>query len=92
MPTPKVFSHPHPPKLISYFPFKAMNLLSRMLEFDPSRRCTVEEALAHPYLSSLHDPNDEPDCKDHFLFDFEMEKLTGPIVKGEVIYYLFWWF
>eukprot|EP01107_Rhizomastix_libera_P018105 TRINITY_DN905_c1_g6_i1.p1 TRINITY_DN905_c1_g6~~TRINITY_DN905_c1_g6_i1.p1 ORF type:complete len:479 (+),score=141.71 TRINITY_DN905_c1_g6_i1:37-1437(+) len=60
---------------------QAMNLLSRMLEFDPSRRCTVEEALAHPYLSSLHDPNDEPDCKDHFLFDFEMEKLTGPIVK-----------
>jgi serine/threonine protein kinase len=29
------------------------------LEFDPSKRITVEEALAHPYLSAYHDEDDE---------------------------------
>lgn len=33
----------------------AMDLLSKMLTFHPNKRITVEEALAHPYLKSLHD-------------------------------------
>lgn len=37
----------------------AIDLLERMLVFDPSKRITVEEALAHPYLATLHDPNEE---------------------------------
>ena len=32
----------------------AVELLDRMLVFDPNKRITVEEALAHPYLQSLH--------------------------------------
>lgn len=34
----------------------ALDLLRRMLAFNPKKRCTVEEALAHPYLEGLHDP------------------------------------
>jgi mitogen-activated protein kinase 1/3 len=30
-----------------------------MLEFDPFKRITVEEALAHPYLAQYHDESDE---------------------------------
>ena len=30
-----------------------------MLQFDPSRRIDVDEALKHPYLMPLHDPTDE---------------------------------
>ncbi len=31
----------------------AMDLLLRMLAFDPQRRCTAEEALVHEYLVDL---------------------------------------
>ena len=38
----------------------ACSLLQSMLTFAPHRRITVEQALCHPYLALLHDPNDEP--------------------------------
>lgn len=38
----------------------ALDLIARLLVFDPARRCTVEEALAHPYLAQFHDPDNEP--------------------------------
>lgn len=31
----------------------AVHLLSRLLSFDPSRRCSAEEALAHEYLTAV---------------------------------------
>lgn len=36
------------------------DLLDKMLVFNPNKRITVEMALEHPYLASLHDPQDEP--------------------------------
>lgn len=36
--------------------------MKRMLVFDPRKRITVDEALEHPWLASLHDLNDEPTC------------------------------
>lgn len=38
----------------------AVDLLGRMLQFDPRRRISVEEALAHPWLAQLHDEAAEP--------------------------------
>jgi len=50
-----------------------------MLTFDPKRRITVEEALAHPYLAALHCPDDEPTTTPVSAYDFEFEiyDLTG---------------
>ena len=39
--------------------FQAIDLLKKLLTFDPSKRITVEEALNHPYLQALHCPEDE---------------------------------
>lgn len=39
---------------------KGLDLLDKLLCFVPSKRITVEEALAHPYLDQYYDPNDEP--------------------------------
>jgi mitogen-activated protein kinase 7 len=50
----------------------ALDLLDRMLAFDPSRRISVEAALEHPYLAIWHDASDEPDCPTTFDFDFEV--------------------
>ena len=38
----------------------AVDLLGRMLQFDPRRRISVEQALAHPWLAQLHDEAAEP--------------------------------
>ncbi|EIE86117.1 MAP kinase [Rhizopus delemar RA 99-880] len=50
----------------------AIDLLNKLLEFDPSKRITVEEALAHPYLSAYHDEDDEPTHSQTFDFSFEV--------------------
>ncbi|KAK4359605.1 hypothetical protein RND71_021834 [Anisodus tanguticus] len=63
----------------------AIDLVEKMLTFDPRRRITVEDALAHPYLTSLHDISDEPICMTPFSFDFEQHALTEEQMK-ELIY------
>lgn len=56
-------------------PLDALDLMRKMLEIHPKKRMSVEEALAHPFLSQLHSPNDEPVAEALFDFTFEREKL-----------------
>lgn len=41
---------------------EALDLLEKLLIFNPKKRISVTDALNHPYLKLYHDPNDEPDC------------------------------
>lgn len=50
----------------------ALDLLNRLLAFDPSSRISVEEALEHRYLQIWHDASDEPPCPTTFDFAFEV--------------------
>lgn len=59
----------------------ALDLLDRMLAFDPSSRISVEQALEHPYLQIWHDASDEPDCPTTFNFDFEVVDDVGDMRK-----------
>ncbi|KAF5388652.1 hypothetical protein D9757_004811 [Collybiopsis confluens] len=45
---------------------QALDLLKRMLSFDPDERITIPEALEHPWLASYHDIADEPECTKPF--------------------------
>lgn len=40
----------------------ALALLAQLLQFDPRKRLSAAVALAHPYLSVLHELNSEPDA------------------------------
>ena len=40
-------------------PSDAIDLLSRMLQFNPTKRITIAEALKHPYLTQFHNPKEE---------------------------------
>ncbi|XP_043696614.1 mitogen-activated protein kinase homolog NTF6-like [Telopea speciosissima] len=62
-------------------PRLAIDLAEKMLVFDPSKRITVDEALNHPYLSSLHEINEEPICPSPFVFDFEQSSLDEEDIK-----------
>ena len=59
----------------------ALDLLDKMLAFDPSSRISVEQALEHPYLHIWHDASDEPDCPTTFNFDFEVVDEVGEMRK-----------
>lgn len=49
----------------------AINLLEHMLNYNPKKRITVNNALKHSYLNIWHDPDDEPICSHKFDFCFE---------------------
>lgn len=48
----------------------ALDLLNKLLVFDPDKRLTVTQALKHPYLSELHFEEDEPTCDSLDMQDF----------------------
>ena len=67
----------------------ALDLLEKLLAFNPVKRITVEEALKHPYLEPYHDPEDEPTAapipEEFFDFDKMKDNLTKEQLK-QLIY------
>ena len=56
----------------------AIDLIDKLLEFDPSRRLTAEQALAHPYLRKLSNPACEPLSDVYVMTDqFEISAWKG---------------
>ena len=60
---------------------KALDLLEKMLTFNPHKRIVVEEALAHPYLEQYYDPADEPVAEEPFRFEMELDDLPKEKLK-----------
>ena len=69
------------------FPKEAHDLLDKMLDLNPVTRIKVDEALQHPFLESMHDPEDEPVFEGAIDFAFEedptlnLDKLKRLILK-----------
>lgn len=66
----------------------ALDLLEKLLAFNPVKRITVEEALRHPYLEPYHDPEDEPTAnpipEEFFDFDKNKDSLTKEELKRKI--------
>ncbi|KAI3386009.1 hypothetical protein SNEBB_009329 [Seison nebaliae] len=54
---------------------EGINLLDKLLLFDPRKRLTACEALSHPYLSVYHDESDEPIAPSKFQDPYEDKNL-----------------
>ena len=52
-----------------------MDLLNKLLTFDPAHRLTVTQALEHPFLSAYHDLEDEPESPEKFDKWRDVERL-----------------
>ena len=61
-----------------------VDIISRMLTWDPSKRITADEAVEHPYFEKLHDPFDEPVTYPIDDFDFERSDVTMEQMRREV--------
>ncbi|KAI8913484.1 kinase-like domain-containing protein [Gorgonomyces haynaldii] len=61
-----------------------LDLIDKLLTFDPSKRINAEDALKHPYLSNYHVPDDEPSHPYKFDFGFEQAN-TIPEIKQLIV-------
>lgn len=64
----------------------AVDLLEKMLVLDTDKRITASEALAHPYFSQYHDPEDEPEAEPYDQ-SFESRELEIEEWKSKLAYY-----
>ncbi|TXG59709.1 hypothetical protein EZV62_014282 [Acer yangbiense] len=62
----------------------AIDLLQRMLVFEPSKRITVTEALQHPYMSGLYDPRCNPPAQ--VPIDLEIDENVGEQMIREMMW------
>lgn len=62
----------------------ALDLLSKMLKFNPVKRYTVEQCLAHPYFEELHSDDSEPVCESTFDWSFDNFKPTKEKIQGMI--------
>ena len=54
----------------------ALDLLEKMLTFNPKKRYTVDQCISHPYFEGLHDPEQEPITTTPFDWSFDSVELT----------------
>ena len=62
----------------------ALDLLGKMLTFNPKKRYTVEQCISHPYFEGLHDPEQEPTAESTFDFSFDKESLTKEKLRSMI--------
>lgn len=61
-----------------------LDLLGKMLTFNPEKRFTVEECLNHPYFEGLHNPDEEPVAEKVFDWSFDNFEPTKEILQKMV--------
>ncbi|KAG1368113.1 Mitogen-activated protein kinase 3 [Cocos nucifera] len=81
IPLANLYPHASPP---------AIDLLQKMLVFDPSKRIGVTEALEHPYMSPLYDPSANPPAQVPIDLDIDEdlgEDMIREMMWNEMLYY-----
>eukprot|EP01080_Neovahlkampfia_damariscottae_P004704 gene4704-8288_t len=79
----QITSHPSIPKNANPI---ALDLLEKMLQWNPKKRITIEEAMKHEYFQDLYDESDLEECKTKFEFDITEEMLKEKDKVKQMIY------
>lgn len=61
-----------------------LDLLEKILTFNPDKRLTVEECLAHPYFEGLHNPEEEPVSEAFFDWSWDNFEPTKDLLQNMV--------
>jgi serine/threonine protein kinase len=60
----------------------AVDLLQKLLVFNPEKRYTAKQALEHEYLARLHQSSDELGAGFHFSWDQDNAELSEPQLRA----------
>lgn len=77
--------YPFPIALLTLASDTALDLLEKMLVFDPRKRITATDGLSHEYLAPYHDPTDEPVAAE--VFDWSFNDADLPVDTWKVMMY-----
>lgn len=80
--------HTNPINLQDIYKFAdpdAVDLMSKMLIFNPNKRISIDEALQHPYFKDIHDTLEEEFPIDEKM-DFSYESVMHDKQRDEMIY------
>ncbi|KAI1723952.1 protein kinase domain-containing protein [Ditylenchus destructor] len=70
---------------------KAADLIDKMMQVAPWKRCTAEDALSHQYLDLYHDPTNEPVGSAAVQFDADaIEQLEPGLLKDSLLSEVFY--
>ena len=73
-------------------PPEAIDLLTKLLQFNPANRITIDEALAHPYLAPyLNEFNEETQRGKVIDFSFETEARNIPNIRKFIVEEILWY-
>jgi len=64
----------------------AIDLLRKLLMFNPEHRITAEQALEHPYLSQFHNGDEEPSCEKEIKIPIDDNKKLSVAAYREELY------
>ena len=62
----------------------ALDLLGKMLTFNPKKRYTVEQCISHPYFEGLHDPEQEPTADSTFDFSYDKDSSSKEKLRNMI--------
>jgi len=64
----------------------AMDLLKKLLSFNPDKRLTVQQALEHPYVSQFHNPAEEIICEKTIVIPINDNKKMSVATYRDELY------
>lgn len=68
-------------ELYPYPGVEAIDLLNKMLQFNPYKRASLNECLEHPFLADIRDKRKEITAKTPIVLDFEYEDVNKDILR-----------